>query len=586
MRKRAKYNGRTKDNRLARVFLATACAGALLTTAGAGMTRADEPGNVLRGYLQARMQGDLETARQLWDGRDARRASAMGIRFADIEATYDDYWMLSRAEREARAATMRAVVRDSVLDDDHATFTVVLESTAGTAADTLKYFLRRSGETWQISLPYLHATRGWTRREGRFVRLRSKRLIRVSTAGLNAMDRAIEQALVQLGAPETAVLRLERIKLEYYLCDSDDDVRMLVGTAGRGRYLPAGQRIVTRTNADMNAVARALLHLRLRKTPLHFVPLLAEGVPAAVGGDATTSGAVYTQRARNLARKHAETLELPLDAMSLDAKHALPMAAAWCSALLAQLEPTSFEGLARALGGTHEQVAALTPDDVAAALRTATGEGRRAMVRGVSEHLDALPVPLVPGCERWPNDIRGLNPTLQWRGASEEWGLMAYEIDDQYVVTVSPYEPGPPPWMRDMVDSLQAELADNSLEWMPPSTGADRRIDGDPPVIVVLVRAKLEEDVEVYESRLFAEHFLVRNYKNELFGLFVSPHDARLFDYSQDKLIAEYSVRDDPPSKLEFYDSEKQRICFRFPIDFIPRRLTAYYVALQEYSGE
>ena len=105
-------------------------------------------------------------------------------------------------------------------------------------------------------------------------------------------------------------------------------------------------------------------------------------------------------------------------------------------------------------------------------------------------------------------------------------------------------------------------------------------------MIVVQVRAKLQEDVEAYESALFAEHYLVQNYKNELFGMFISPDYVRLFDYSQNKLVAEFAVRTDPQGELQYYDSEQQRVCFRFPVNLIPRPLTSYFVSLVVYTGE
>jgi hypothetical protein len=548
--------------------------------------QAEDPGAVLRRYLQARMQGDLESAARLWDRRDEKRAGAMGIRFSDIEASYDDYWMRSADERGARAAAQTVSVQDSVTGEGHAYFTVALESPEPALRDTLRYFLQQSGDTWHVSLPYLHATRGWTRREGRFVRLRSKRLVDVSTAGLYAMDAAIEKALEQLHAPPSALLRLERIKLDYYLCDSADDVRALVGSTRRAGYLPAGQRIVTRARSNMNAVARALVHLAMRQTPLRFAPLFEEGLATALGGSASASALASLRRARNLAFADPEVLALPLESVALDAKNAVPMASVWCSTLLSRLSFEELGELLRSTGGTTSQVEALETDALLRALRQATGVGRREMLRSVQAHLGDMEFAMQPGCEQWPAEIRGLNALMQWRDSDNGWALMGYVVDDSYLFTVAAHVPGPPVWMRDLVDSLQAEYTDNALEWVPPAQGANPILEGDPPVIVMVVRAKLEEDVEVYESELFAEHFLQRNYKNDLFGLFVSPDDARLYDYSQDKLIAEFSARSETGSDLVFYDEAKQRICFRFPLALIPRQLTAYYVDVQRYSGE
>jgi len=585
MRMRVKETRRTRNNRFIQGLLGRLALWALVA-ATPSAARADDPGAVLRRYLRARMQGELDTARACWDGRDVRRSGAMGIRFTDIEAAYDDYWMLSAEERRAGAARATVSVRDSVIDGDHAFFTVTLDASEPAARDTLRYYLRQGDATWQLSLPYTYATRGWTRREGRFVRLRAKRLIHVSSAGLSAMDEAIESALHELKAPEAAILRLERIKLEYYLCDTEDDVRMLVGSPRRAGYLPAGHRIVTRVPSDLNAVVRALVQLTLRETPLAYAPLFDAGLAAALGGTSDVIGKVYLQRARHLVANDAAVLQQPLDTVQLDPKIGVPVAALWSRALLDQLEPEPFAALLRATGGTRSQVAALETETVRNALQAATGKGRREMTQDVQDHFAEMRPSLLPGCAEWPADIRGLNPILQWRNGTEEWGLMGYTIGGDYVFTIAAYVPGPPPWMRDLVDSLQAEHADNSMAWVAPSKGANPKLVGAPPEVVLQVRAKLQEDVEAYESALFAKHYLVQNYKNELFGMFISPDFVRLFDYSQNKLVAEFSVSGDPAGDLPFYDSELQRICFRFPISLMPRPLTSYYVSLNEYTGE
>ena len=77
MRMRAKYKGQRNPGwhpvsllSLFAIFVSSAIA-------LPNELRAEEPGTVLRGYLQARLSGDVATAKKLWDRRDARRSSAM-----------------------------------------------------------------------------------------------------------------------------------------------------------------------------------------------------------------------------------------------------------------------------------------------------------------------------------------------------------------------------------------------------------------------------------------------------------------------------------------------------------------------------
>ncbi|MFQ5600530.1 MAG: hypothetical protein ACE5G2_08250 [Candidatus Krumholzibacteriia bacterium] len=560
---------------------------ALVCTALAALpVRAATPGEVLRRYLDARMRGDVQAARALWDSRDLRRSKAMGTRYAGLEARFDDYWLLSAEECAAVAAEARPVVRDSVVEDEWARFSVVLESrTSGDPIDTLSYVVRSANGSWRVSLPYEKATVAWTRREGRFFKVRSKKLVLVNGQAIAAMDRAIVEILERLGAPPTSQLRLERVKLEYYLCENDDDIRMLVGSVDREGYLPAGERIVTRALPDMNSVARALVNLTLRRTPHRSVAVLEEGLAAALGGTRELSGEVLLQRARNSLALDASAFESPLDPDMFDHPGVVPMAALWCMGLLEDLGPSRFFELYRELAGTSSQVQARSAADIRAAIEKATGKSGDALFEAVRAKLGALDPPLRAGCTSWPFETRGMQPVLRWRDGEEMWALQAFETGDDYTMTIAPYEPGPPRWVRRFTDSLavahgrEPAYADDEPE--PVS-----RPSGDPPEIVLLVRERLDQEPEPFESPLFASHFASRLYAQELYGLFVNPDGAWLYDYRRGILIAEFSADTSPPGHPTFYDEELGRICFRFRRDLFAKQLAAYYVTVFIYTGE
>jgi len=138
--------------------------------------------------------------------------------------------------------------------------------------------------------------------------------------------------------------------------------------------------------------------------------------------------------------------------------------------------------------------------------------------------------------------------------------------------------------MRDRVDSLAMEYAGDKPEWQ--EIPAAVRPVGDPPPLFFLIRAKLEEDLEPYESTLFREHFLSRDYRNDLWGFFVTPDEVKLYDYTQNKVLAEYVAAEAPAAEHPFYDEEPGHICFSLPTSHFPRPLTAYYVFLGYYTGE
>ncbi len=551
--------------------------GFLLFSSTSPAVAAPGPGQVLREYLHARLQGRLDDAKAHWDARDLRRASALGITFADVEASYDDYWMHGGAARKMMTGQVRPVVRDSVVQADKADFTVALEA-SGVASDTLRYLVQQVDGVWRVSLPYLEATRDWTRRESRFIRLRAKKLTLVSQHALTALDAEIARLFAQLETPQAAQLRLERIKLEYYLCDDDADVRSLVGTVARTGYQPAGGRVVARLLPDMNAVARLLVHLTLRDATLHSAPMFVEGLGAAFGGSAELGTGVYLQRAREEVHHQPARLGAPFDPNS-DTGADVPMQALWCRALLDELGAQKFLALVRGAPAGEGGGNTVARE----AIERAMGVQGEALLQRVQQRLSQYTPTIQPGCETWPGDVQGVQPILRWRDTKDAWGLLGYEIGDEYVFTIAAHDPSLPKWMQRMVDSLSAEYSGEKPAWEIQEV---KRPAGDPDPIVVLVRARLEEDLEPYESRLFAEHFVQRDFRNDLYGLFISPDDVRFYDYTHNKLLAEYSTKTAAPGGLVYYDETLGKICFRFPRNLLARPLTTYYVFLSTHTGE
>jgi hypothetical protein len=544
---------------------------------------ANGPGETLRDYLRARMQGNLEAAEALWDPRDLRLSTALGIEFTDVEAGYDDYWMISAGAREARAARVQPVVQDSVVTGNWVHYTVVLQPrTESVAADTLSYLVKNNGGTWSVSLPFQEATADWTRRESRFIRVRTKKIVRFSQHALTAVDDEIARLFEAFEAPQAALLRLERIKLDYFLCDDEDDVRQLVGSMAREGYQPAAGRVVSRSLGDASVVVPLVVQLTLRKLPLHNEPLFEEGLPLALGGTATASAAVVLQRARN-ANLEGKNLPLVFEAGTAQ-DVALPLEALWNHILLESLGPKAFLELLRSTG--HER-SRQNDDDNSQALKgieKSLAMQDEALWRWAGEQVRHIEPTVQPGCDRWPPGVDGLQAFLRWRDTEEQWSLQGYEVDGRYEFAVGPHVPGPPQWLRNRVDSLAMEYAGEAPEWhqYPPT----QRPLGDPPPIFFLVRAKLEEDLEPYESTLFSKQFLSRDYRNDLWGFFVTPDDVKLYDYTQNKILAEYVAAESPPPEHTYYDEESGHLCFSLSASHFPRPLTAYYVFLGYYTGE
>ncbi len=538
------------------------------------------PGETLRKYLEARMRGDLAAAEALWDRDDVRRSQGLGIFYAPLEATYDENLMLSADERTTLAAASRAVVRDSVIETGFARYTVLLSPRTATGApDTLAYSVRANGDAWVVTSPYAKSTAAWTGREGRYVRLRSSKLRNVNRHALAALDAGVLAMFERLQTPDVARLRLERIKIEYYLCADDAEVRLLTGKRAPSQFRRAGARVVTRSPADLNAVARAVVHLTLRDAPPFATPVLEQGLAAALGGwDGWSDGVTLQAGAVQVARDAT----LPTDdALRAGAREPVCTAAIWADALLKNLGPARFLDLYRSLSGSVAQVRARDAAAVRKAIETATGKRGADLDAVVREHARAYVPPIVAGCITWPEETQTQRPQIRWRDKDEKWSLDIFEIGNEYVATLSPYQGPVPPWAQRMMDSLQTGGKKPVTAPKPVPRPA-----GDPPQLSLLFRERLVAEPDAFESPLYASHFASRRYAGDLVGLIIRPDGVEMWDYRRGVLIGKIAADLTLPADGKYYDKPSGRISFRIRPGLIPSPLLEHVAVCMIYTGE
>lgn len=537
---------------------------------------------MLRRYLDARWRGDVAAAQELWDEVDVRRAQGLGTTYTGLEERFDDNLLWSTEERTAAARAGRPAVRDSTVDGGWARFTVLVPRPAAAGADTLRWFLRQTPGGWRVSSPMARVAGGWSAREGRWFRLRAARLRDVNRDALAALDAGIERFLARLGTPEMTRLRLERLRFEFYVCSSDAEAREL-GGAG---YRLAGERIVTRSAADLNAAARAVVHLALKEAPPHAAPFLEAGLAAALGGWGEESADVVLQRAAVAIAGPSSDPGSVLDAARMRAaepEKAIPLAAMWAEALLRDLGPERFLALYRTLSGSATRVAALDAAAVRRELEKATGRRGAALDEWLRARAAATTAPLAAGCARIPEETREHPPIVRWRDLQEAWALEVHETGGEYTFVLGPYQGSMPRWAQRLADSLAAAQG-RKIEGPPP--GERPRPIGDPPHVAILVRDRLVAEPEAYESALFHRHFSRRRYADELLGLFVSPDGAQLWDYRRDLLVGVHDPELALPDAPVYYDQKAGRICFRLRRDLFAKPLGEYMAVTLLYTGE
>lgn len=553
---------------------------AVLALVPAAARAASGPGAVLREYLAARWRGDTAKAEALWDAEDRRRSQALGTTYPGLEARYDDRLLWSAEERATRAAT-RPVFRDSTLEGGWARYAIVLPAITGT--DTLDYWLRQSSGEWHVTSPYAKVARGWTEREGRYFRLHASKLRSVNAQALQALDDGIQHMLDRLATPEQARLRLERIKIEYFLCDTNAELRSLGARPGASGYRLAGERVVSRQPVDLNAASRVVSHLAFKDTPPYAVAVLEEGLAATLGGWGGTARGVLQQRGANLAAEKSADLAAVLDPAAMRRmapETAVALSTVWADGLLRTLGPQKYAALARSLSGTETQLATIDGARVRSDIETATGKRGPALEAWAQSAAAGVTPPLAGGCKKVPVESSTKQALLRWRDAKEQWALEGFAEGEEYVLVLGPYAGPIPAWAQHMIDSLATARGEKPKPQPPRPRPA-----GDPPQLTVLIRERIAADGDAYESPLFQQQFAKRNYAGELFGLFISPDGASMYDYRRDVLCGETS-KNARPGEPAYYDEKSGRLCFRMRRDLLPKPLDEYIAMVVVYTGE
>jgi hypothetical protein len=554
----------------------------LLQLGVAQTAQADSAGQVLRAYLSARTTGDLETAQGLWNRQEMRRARAMGMRYSLIEASFDDYWLMSSEERQQFVQENALAVRESVVTDDKAHFTVeVLSRQSGTSRDRWSYTLRREAATWSVALAPTQTARSWTRREGRFVVVRSRRVVHVNSDAVNAMDHHIEALFAAFNTSKAAQLRLERVKYEIFVCE-EKDIAKLIGSPSRLGYLPANERIVTLAIADMSAITTAVANLTLRKTAPVGAAFFEKGLATAWGGHDEVNGEVVLLRARNALLRGETTLDLPFT--SPEHRAADDVGALWNYALGRILSAEAFMELYGSFRGTSLGVQSIATADIRNAIEVAVGSKGQALNNRVLQELKQFDASIVSGCEEWPPDTRNLRSVLEWRDQDSQWGLRAYDKGKDFAVALGAHRAGISDWVYEYADSVaRAHGLDGVNIDRPPVPG---RPSGDPPYMVVTFMPRLDLEPEPFVSSIYEKLFSTREYENELHSFFVSHDLVQVYDYRINKLIAEYDVETAAPGDALFYDEEQGRVCFIMHKSVFRRPIVEYTPRAGLYTGE
>ncbi len=98
------------------------------------------------------------------------------------------------------------------------------------------------------------------------------------------MEKFFDEVAKVLKFDEKQLKILEKKKIFYYLCENDEEIKLLTGYQTRGIYNIADDALITTFNSHYHELMHLLINFKLGSLPLYTQPFFQEGFAVALGG--------------------------------------------------------------------------------------------------------------------------------------------------------------------------------------------------------------------------------------------------------------------------------------------------------------
>jgi hypothetical protein len=320
-------------------------------------------------YIDLVASGNYESATGYWTEESQRRSRRFGIEYIDISLKIDCSSPLIRNPGLTLDYTRRPVGGGTALTlDDYRRYT--FEVTVG--KDSLRHYyytLHRDGFYWLIPGQDYHS-HGWPVKRTKYLNIHYHPELEtyLSPVILDETDKFIEHAAESIGLSDEDLRLVEKEKLEYFYCESENMVKDITGFSITGTHDLATDDIISAFFPHYHEITHFLINLRLRRLPLYTQPLLREGIAVLYGGRWGKGPAVLLALGGYIYGEKIVDLDSILTMTGFEVSAGSDMAYPLAGLLAAYVSDRKSTGtlfeLYRELSGSFEKVAGMTADDV------------------------------------------------------------------------------------------------------------------------------------------------------------------------------------------------------------------------------
>jgi hypothetical protein len=336
---------------------------------------------LMNNYLDLIRSGNLESALGLWEPKALEQAQRLNIRFENIPIKPDcnspvmyDY---DRVKEFFYNAIQSLAVIDSLAGIRRLRFSLLL----GAEKIEYHYYARKIGQNYWLIFPHDYYAENWPVKESKYFRIHinPQQLKYYNERAAARLDDFVEKTAARLGLPPESLRYLATAKMEYYLCQSEQEVAVLSnGPAAKGVYHLPSDAIISMVFPHYHEVAHLLVNYKLQEIPLYTASFLQEGLAVYLGGRWQRSAEVMIDFGKYILDQGIVELDSVLlenDSLSeVSSDIAYPVAATLNDYLLSAYSPDKFWQLYHSLSGDRKFIRALTVDKVKEAIQAVLGQ--------------------------------------------------------------------------------------------------------------------------------------------------------------------------------------------------------------------
>ena len=504
-------------NRLRPFLLCTAL---LLNSLASSQAQPHRAAEVLTEYFDLLQSYNHESAQYLWTEAVQERSTRFGIKYDGISIKADcTSPMMQSFDR------LRHLFNTPVKQTEHVAGTDLIKLTYTIRDDihslTYDYYAQKTDDYYWLSVPQDYYAKDWPIVLSKYFRIHVHPAVEayVHRPVLDELDRFVEKTAKNLKLDGQTLDLIEREKIEYFYCDSDQTVQQITGQLTKGLLDLATNDIISASFPHFHELVHLMVNIHLHEIPLVTLPLLREGLAVKYGGRWGKRPEALSDLAGYLYREHFVELDsiLAYDDFMVQgqADIAYPISGQLVAFFMDRLGYARFFEMYRSFSGSVSQVREWDLVDV------------KEMILEYTSHKDWLDLVLDFDAylEKQLADegVAGPGLTLEAKSILSQPGFEIFEDDDWYCFRFKSESTEPP--RGNLLFGKRTETS--SL----PSSLFDQQ----------------------YGGQLPREGFR--------FGVRYDQFEAGLYDYVTQELAAKYILSISPSN--EYFDPDSNTITFR-----------------------